>query len=209
MWQNLTQTAQASLSALRNALSFAPPWAVSFIVLVTAVIVAFLIHVIILALALRLLRGRRPYLRSVLEATKNPTRLGLLLLAFAIALPTAPLDAETTSVLAKCLGLATICLLGWIALTAVNIATNLYLMRFRLDVADNLLARKHITQVRVLVRALDTVLRADDIRSGAPIRRQPFCFGGHRRRGVRPCRSAGAQQFDRRCPACHYTTDPA
>jgi small-conductance mechanosensitive channel len=158
MWQNLTQTAQANLSALRNALSFAPPWAVSFIVLVTAVIVALLIHAIILALALRLLRGRRPYLRSILEATKNPTRLGLLLLAFAIALPTAPLSAETTSVLAKCLGLATICLLGWIALTAVNIATNLYLMRFRLDVADNLLARKHITQVRVLVRALDTVI---------------------------------------------------
>jgi small-conductance mechanosensitive channel len=158
MWQNLTQTAQANLSALRNVLSFAPPWVVSFIVLVTAVIVALLIHSIILALALRLLRGRRPYLRSILEATKNPTRLGLLLLAFAIALPTAPLDVETTSVLAKCLGLATICLLGWIALTAVNIATNLYLMRFRLDVADNLLARKHITQIRVLVRALDTVI---------------------------------------------------
>ena len=158
MWQNLTQTAQDNLSALRNVLSFAPPWVVSFIVLVTAVIVALLIHAIILALALRLLRGRRPYLRSILEATKNPTRLGLLLLAFAIALPTAPLDVETTSVLAKCLGLATICLLGWIALTAVNIATNLYLMRFRLDVADNLVARKHITQVRVLVRALDTVI---------------------------------------------------
>jgi small-conductance mechanosensitive channel len=158
MWQNLTQTAQANLDALRNALSFAPPWAVSFIVLVTAVIVALLIHVIILALALRLLRGRRPYIRSILEATKNPTRLGLLLLAFAIALPTAPLGAETTSVLAKCLGLATVCLLGWIALTAVNIATNLYLMRFRLDVVDNLLARKHITQIRVLVRALDTII---------------------------------------------------
>ena len=61
-------------------------------------------------------------------------------------------------VLAKCLGLATICLFGWIALTAVNIATNLYLMGFRLDVADNLSARKHITQIRVLVRALDTVI---------------------------------------------------
>jgi small-conductance mechanosensitive channel len=158
MWQNLTQTAQASLNALRNALSFAPPWAVSFIVLVTAAIVALLFHAIILALALRLLRGRRPYLRSILQATKNPTRLGLLLLAVAIALPTAPLGAETTGILAKCLGLATICLLGWIALTAVNIATNLYLMRFRLDVADNLQARKHITQVRILVRALDTTI---------------------------------------------------
>jgi small-conductance mechanosensitive channel len=158
MWQNLTQTAQDNLSALRNALSFAPPWAVSFIVLVTAVIIALLIHALILALAGRLLPGRRPYLRSILEATKNPTRLGMLLLAFAIALPTTPLGPETTEVLAECLGLATICLLGWIALTAAHIATNLYLMRFRLDVDDNLLARKHITQVRVLVRALDTII---------------------------------------------------
>ena len=158
MWQNLTQTAQANLDALRNALSFAPPWAVSFIVLITAAIVALLVHGAILVLARRLLGIRRPYLRSILEATRNPTRVGMLLLAFAIALPTAPLDKATTEVLAKCLGLATICLLGWIALTAVNIATNLYLMGFRLDVADNLSARKHITQIRVLVRALDTVI---------------------------------------------------
>ena len=32
------------------------------------------------------------------------------------------------------------------------------MLRFRIDVADNLLARKHVTQVRVLVRVLDTVI---------------------------------------------------
>ena len=31
------------------------------------------------------------------------------------------------------------------------------LARFRLDTDDNLLARKHVTQVRVLLRVLDTV----------------------------------------------------
>src|SRR5580658_301312 len=136
MLQDLAQNAQAKLSALRDALSFAPPWAVSFVVLVSAVIVALLIHAAILALVHRLLRGRRPYLRSILDATKNPTRLGLLLLAFAVALPTTPLGPETTGILARCLGLATICLIGWIALTALNIAANLYLMGFRIDVAD-------------------------------------------------------------------------
>ncbi len=54
--------------------------------------------------------------------------------------------------------MATICLLGWIALTALHIGANLYLLRFRIDVEDNLLARKHVTQVRVLLRALDTVI---------------------------------------------------
>src|SRR3984885_11521109 len=158
MWQDLTQNAQAELSALGHALAFAPPWAVSFVVLVTAVAVAWLIHAVVLALVHRPLPGQRPYLRSILDATKNPTRLGLLLLAFAIALPTAPLGAETMSVLAQCLVLATICLLGWIALTALHIGANLYLLRFRIDVDDNMLARKHLTQVRVLTRALDAVI---------------------------------------------------
>jgi small-conductance mechanosensitive channel len=158
MWQDLTQNAQTELSALGHALSFAPPWAVSFVVLVTAVVVAWLIHAVVVALMHRLLPGQRPYLRSILLATKNPTRLGLLLLAFAIALPTTPLAAETKSVLAQCLVLATICLLGWIALTALHIGANLYLLSFRTDVDDNMMARKHLTQVRVLTRALDTII---------------------------------------------------
>ncbi|HEY3795291.1 MAG TPA: mechanosensitive ion channel family protein [Bradyrhizobium sp.] len=158
MLQDLIVNVQTGLSAVRNALSFAPPWAVSFIVLVSAVIVALLIHAAILMLLHRLLRTRRPYLRSVIDATRNPTRLGLLLVAFAIALPTTPLDPETKSALERCLGLATICLLGWIALAAAHIAANLYLMSFRIDVADNFMARKHVTQVRVLLRAFDTVI---------------------------------------------------
>ena len=77
---------------------------------------------------------------------------------FAIALPTAPLTATPRPCSLRALALATICLLGWIALTALHIGANLYLMRFRIDIEDNLLARKHVTQVRVLLRALDTVI---------------------------------------------------
>jgi hypothetical protein len=112
MLQDLIVNVRTGLSALRNALSFAPPWAVSFIAMVSAVVVALLIHAAILTLAHRLLRSRRPYLRSVIDATKNPTRLGFLLLAFALALPTTPLDPDTKSALERCLGLATICLLA-------------------------------------------------------------------------------------------------
>ena len=152
----LTENLQAQLDALRRALSFAPAWAVSFIVLVTALAVAWIVHAVVLAAVRKLVR--RPFLRSILEATKNQTRLGLLLLAFGIALPTAPLDHDTKDVLERCLALGTIFLLGWIALTTLHIGANLYLNRFRLDVADNLLARKHVTQVRVLLRALDTII---------------------------------------------------
>jgi small-conductance mechanosensitive channel len=158
MWPDLTQNLQSELRAFRNALSFAPPWAVSFVLLVSAVAVVWLLHAAILVVLRRILRGRRPYLLSMLNATKNPTRFGLLLLAFAITLPTTPLGPETRTVLAQCLLLATIFLLGWIATAALEIAATMYLRKFRLDVDDNLLARKHITQIRVLLRVLDMVI---------------------------------------------------
>ena len=158
MWHDLVQRFRSILSALGNALSFAPPWAVALVILAVATTAAWLLHAAILAALNRLFRGRRSYLRSVLERTQNPTRLALLLIAIAIALPTAPLGSDTKTVVVRFLVLGTICLFGWIAMTAAHIAASLYLMRFRIDIEDNLLARKHVTQVRVLLRAADTVI---------------------------------------------------
>jgi small-conductance mechanosensitive channel len=158
MPNDFAQRVRAILSAIRNALSFAPPWAVSLVILVGTTAAAWLLHAAILAALHRLLPGRRPYLRSLLEQTRNPTRFALFLMALAISLPTAPLGTDTRTLIARFLLLGTICLLGWIALTAAHIGANLYLLRFRLDIEDNLLARKHVTQVQVLLRALDTVI---------------------------------------------------
>ena len=90
-------------------------------------------------------------------------------------------------------------------MTALHIAADLYLRRFRLDTADNLLARKHVTQVRVLLRAADVLVimvtlggRADDLRAGAAIRRQPVRLRRRRRHRRRPRRAAGAEQLVRR-----------
>jgi small-conductance mechanosensitive channel len=151
MWQRIE-------NAVVEAMPFAPAWAVFVAVFVGVAAVALLLHAAIVAVLHRVLGGRQPYLRSVLDQTRNPIRLGLVLFALATALPTAPITSETTGILAQLLGLATICLVGWIALIALHIAADLYLMRFRLDVEDNLLARKHVTQVRVLLRIFDVVI---------------------------------------------------
>jgi small-conductance mechanosensitive channel len=158
MWQDLFQRAQSAMNDLGKILPFAPPWVLTVVLVIGIAIVLWLLYAASLAVLRRLLRGQRPYLRSVLDKTRNPTRLALLLIALAIALPTAPIGSDAESVIARVLILGTICLLGWIALVAVHIGANLYLMRFRIDVDDNLLARKHLTQVRVLMRVLDTVI---------------------------------------------------
>jgi small-conductance mechanosensitive channel len=75
-----------------------------------------------------------------------------------IAIPVAPFDPETAALLARLLLIAVICLIGWASVTALHIAGDLYLRRFRTDVADNLLARKHNTQVQVLMRTADVLI---------------------------------------------------
>ena len=85
------------------------------------------------------------------------TRLALVVLALFVVLPAAPFDFEVESVVAKVLLVVAIGLLGWAAVTVVDMTADLYLKRFARD-ADNLYARKHLTQARVLARAIDTIV---------------------------------------------------
>ena len=78
--------------------------------------------------------------------------------AMVVAIPVAPLPPETAALLARLMAVAVIGLIGWAAIIALHIAADLYLRRFRLDIDDNLLARKHNTQVRVLARTIDVLL---------------------------------------------------
>src|ERR1700683_913442 len=158
MWHDFLQRAQSTLNDLGKAFPFAPPWVLSVVLFVGLTVVLWLLSAAFLAVRHRMLQRQRPYLQSVLDRTRNPARLGLFLIALAIALPTAPIGSDAESLIARVLILGTICLLGWIALAAVHIGASLYLQRFRIDVEDNLLARKHLTQVRVLLRVLDIVI---------------------------------------------------
>ena len=97
-------------------------------------------------------------MRSFLAWTTGLTRMALLIFALFVALPATPFDADTTAIIARILLLATIAVVGWAAIAAVNMSADLYLRRFRLDTTDNLLARKHLTQVRVLTRTVNTLL---------------------------------------------------
>jgi small-conductance mechanosensitive channel len=49
-------------------------------------------------------------------------------------------------------------LIGWTTIVALQVSAAAYLRRFRLDVDDNLLARKHNTQVQILLRVVDGII---------------------------------------------------
>jgi small-conductance mechanosensitive channel len=148
----------SALTQIREILEFAPDWAVAAILIALAVIVALGVHKVAVSLLTRFLAGRHPMLERIIAGTRKPARLALLVFALAVTLPAAPLNDGIAQVLSHILFITTIGLLGWIAIAAVHIAADIYLMRFRIDVADNLLARKHYTQIRILIRVADILV---------------------------------------------------
>ena len=142
---------------IRLALDWAPDTIVAVIILALAVALSVALHGLLTRLLERF-SGHRPYARSVLSGIQGPTRLAFIVMALVAALPAAPLDPDSRDIVARLFVLTVIGLIGWAVITAVNTAANIYLMRFRMDVEDNLLARKHLTQVRILLRTFDAFL---------------------------------------------------
>ncbi len=134
-----------------------------------------------------------------IERTAGPAQLALCLAGVALVLPLAPLDDTIRTPLMRLFVVAFIALIGWISIRIVDMSAARYLQNFR-DVTENFVARKHVTQVRVFKRVTDTIIviitvstRADDVRFGEAIRRQPVCLRRRRRHHRRSCRAAAAQ----------------
>jgi small-conductance mechanosensitive channel len=135
-----------------------PDWLIGTVVLAGAVVIALFAHSVLTRLCGWAAGTNRPMLRSILAETQRPARLALVLLGLAIGLHFAPLDAAVVDLVTRVLAVGVIALLGWIAISAVGIFTTLYLARFNLAAEDNLLARKHTTQIRILQRVADSAI---------------------------------------------------
>jgi small-conductance mechanosensitive channel len=99
-----------------------------------------------------------PVIQSMFRRARALIRFVFLILALAIALPLVPMGAHTQDTGHRVLVAALIVSIGWIAILAVNIGAERYVSRYRMDVADNLLARKAQTQIRVLRHATNVLL---------------------------------------------------
>jgi len=142
---------------IRRTLDWAPDWLISTLLIAIAALAAFVAHVTILA-AIRRTAGRFSFVRTLVERVRGPMLLALFIFATTAALQAAPLLPELRTMLTQVLAIAFVLLIGWVALVALNVAVDLYLRRYRIDTEDNLLARKHTTQVRVLARAAQVLV---------------------------------------------------
>ena len=149
---------QSMFSSVREALYWAPPWLAGVAVLLIAVICALAVHRVIFFMFGRAFGERHPFLRTLVRQSKGPLALALAAFALAAALQSAPFPEAVSAPVGRLLLIAFIVLAGWIAHIAVETGARIYLHRFTVETADNLLARKHITQVRILKRALHTLI---------------------------------------------------
>jgi small-conductance mechanosensitive channel len=142
---------------LQRTLGFRPDWLEGLALVALAIVCALFMHRIAAILVKRAIGERRSLAVQILEATSGPTRLALCLAAVAFVMPAAPLSDEVRSDLTHLFAVATIALVGWITMRAVDLASTQYLLRYH-DITENLLARKHVTQVRVFKRVIDTLI---------------------------------------------------
>jgi len=143
---------------LQQTFGFVPEWLIGLGLVCLAIICALFVHGIAVAAAKRAIGPQRSIAIPILDATTGPTRLAICLAAVAFVLPLAPLSDELRDTLTHLFVVACIALVGWISIRAVDLVATRYLQRSRVDIEENLLARKHVTQVRVFKRVIDTLV---------------------------------------------------
>ncbi|MDE1896557.1 MAG: mechanosensitive ion channel family protein [Rhodospirillales bacterium] len=90
---------------------------------------------------------------------KGPTCALLVLGAVSAVLPAAPLNARAANILAHVLGAAVVVAIGWSVMNTLDMFADLYVSRIRFETdSNNLLARKHVTQIGILRTAIRTLL---------------------------------------------------
>jgi small-conductance mechanosensitive channel len=140
---------------IANGPAWIPAYIWSTIILILAGCIGLLLHRLTLRLFERFSPPRkvRTFFELFVENTKGPSRLAYVVFLVGAALPSVNFSLATTLTIAHVLLVAFVLLIGWTSIRASEIFASLYLTRFRTDVDDNLLARKHLTQIRILKRA--------------------------------------------------------
>ncbi|WP_341894676.1 mechanosensitive ion channel family protein [Ferrovibrio terrae] len=177
---------QILANKLLGQLQWIPDWAISVAILSLTPFCANLLHRILFRVVTGWVSHMDLFWRALVARTEGPTRLAFLIIAVSLAASIAPLPPGWGAIVRQVLSVGFIALLGWIALTAFHVWMVMHLRRFKLDTEDNLLARKHVTQTRILQRVVNGLIVV--IAASAAL----MTFDSVRQYGVSLLASAGA-----------------
>ncbi len=167
-------------------LSVIPSWVLGALVMIVTALVVLGVYRWLTRWLIRLAGRRSPFLQRLLQRGQGPASAFVLIFALGAALPAARFSFPVFLAVGHVLLVAFILTIGWAAAIALDIAITIYLRRFRTDVEDNLLARKHVTQMQILQRVATTLLVVITIASAL------MTFEPVRQYGISLFASAGA-----------------
>jgi small-conductance mechanosensitive channel len=175
-----------ALAELTAPLEALPDWTGSLIVFGAALAIAFIAYRYLFRLLTRMAEDRDLFWRSLVSRTRRPIMLLSAMLAMMAAAGIAPVTDSQTLVIRRIVTIVLIVLIAQIASATLHIWMTVHLRRFKLDTEDNLIARKHVTQSRILKRVADVLIVV--IAAGAIL----MTFESVRQYGVSLLASAGA-----------------
>lgn len=127
----------------------------SAIVLAIAIVVALCIHFVVFWVLRRLARRKGALLdQSLVRHGRRPSRWIFPLVAILIVLPGLSLPAKLMSALEHVTGVSLIAAIAWLVILSSEVTSDVLSGRYRVDVADNLVARRIQTQFEMLHRVV-------------------------------------------------------
>ncbi len=144
-------------SALAH-IAWLPNWVLCLGIFGAAGLLAVILHAVAYNIFDRVTRKRGLFQRSLVKRTRGVALLGLLALLLEIAASIAPLTPQAAAISSHLLQVVFIAFLGWVAMQALHAGSVVYSRRFKLGSEDDLLARRHVTQIRILERIIGTLI---------------------------------------------------
>ena len=138
--------------ALWNQFYWLPEWAVISIITAVFVFIGWAANQVVFALLKLAVRNRDVFWKGMLGRARLKVRIAVMIIALALAVTVSPLDPEPSLFIRRTLLFAFILVCGWMLAGAVDMGAVVHLKKFNMDTEDNLYARKHITQTRILQR---------------------------------------------------------
>jgi small-conductance mechanosensitive channel len=119
--------------------------------LAVAIVIALVVRVVVFWLLLRLTSRKGTLLgQSLVKHGQGPSHWIFPLLAVLVILPGLPLPPIVMSALEHITGLGLIVAIAWLAILLTEVTADVLSFRYRIDVADNLTARRVQTQFQML-----------------------------------------------------------
>ena len=135
-----------------------PEWAVILLVVLAFVAAGWIAHKLLFGVLRLIVRKRDVFWRGVVERGRTKFRILMLLAAVAIGVTVSPMDPDPSARIRAATLFLGILAAGWLVAGVLDMWAIVYMRRFNLQTEDNLVARKHITQTRILQKVAKVVV---------------------------------------------------